>query len=191
MAVKARKRNTAMVFNPTRGLSLSGRSSVRKTTARKNPTRTAAAVKANPHILRRRVHRRNNPATASGLLVAAVMAGVGITFFDVISNKLLPASSSAVVRIGVKLGGAWLFQSSMAAKIPVLGKHKNDIALVLAAAAAVDALKLWVLPIVSSAVGNLTGNALLLVAPPAQVADGTTGNIYGNSAPAWNRPRYA
>jgi hypothetical protein len=102
----------------------------------------------------------------------------------VIATKVIP-QTSPLVRVGVKFGGAWFFQSSLGSKIPVLGKHKNDIALVLAVAGAVDLMKLYVLPLVSSAVGNLTGGNVLLLAPQAQVGsgDGTTGNIYGNAWP--------
>jgi hypothetical protein len=179
-----RKVRTAMVHNPNRGLSIGGRTSVRKPAARrKNPVRKTVTAKANP-FKRRRVARRNNPSTASGLLVAAVMAGVGVSLFDVIATKVIP-QTSPLVRVGVKFGGAWFFQSSLGSKIPVLGKHKNDIALVLAVAGAVDLMKLYVLPLVSSAVGNLTGGNVLLLAPQAQVGsgDGTTGNIYGNAWP--------
>jgi len=186
-----RKANTAMVFNPNRGLSRS--LTVRKTAARKNPVRKLALAKTNPSRKRRSVRRRNNPATASGLLVAAVMAGVGVSLFDVMATRLIP-QSSPLVRIGVKLGGAWLFQSSIGAKIPVLGKHKNDIALVLAVSGVVDAVKLWVLPIVSGAVSNLTNNALVLVQPPANAGsiaagDATTGGIYPTAA--YPRTAYA
>lgn len=122
------------------------------------------------------VRRRRNPATTQGLLVAAVMAGVGVSIFDVVTARMIP-QGSVVVRAGVKLGGAWLFQSRLGSKVPLLGKYKNDIALVLAVAGVMDLMKLYVFPLVSNAVGSV---GLL----PA--GDDTTGNIYGNSyaAPA-------
>lgn len=174
-----------MVFNPNRGLSIGGRRTVRKTaSARKNPVRTAA--KANPRKTRRRsVRRRNNPASVTGLVVTAVMAGIGVSLFDVIATRVVPQTSS-LVRAGVKLGGAWLFQSSLGAKVPVLGKYKNDIALVLAVSGVVDLMKLYVLPVVSSAVGSILPGAAGLLAAPA--ADDGIGNIYGTAVPQsnWN-----
>lgn len=169
-----------MVFNPSRSLSIGG--------VKRNPTkkrrRTRTRRRANPVALRTSARQRNpvrrrNPSTASGLLVAAVMAGLGVSLFDVITTKVIP-QNSALIRIGVKFGGAWLFQSNMASKFPVIGKYKNDIALVLTVAGVVDAFKLWVLPIVSSTVGNLTGGTVQLLNAPAG-DDGTTGNIYGNA----------
>jgi hypothetical protein len=183
-----RKANTAMVFNPSRSLSVGGRSTVRRAASRKNPSRKTTAL-TNPRRKRHAAHhtrRRRNPATGGGLFVAAFMAAVGVSLFDIIANKTIP-QSSPLVRVGVKLGGAWLFQSSVGSKIPFLGKHKNDIALVLAVAGGVDLLKLYVLPIVSQAVGNLTGgNVVLFPAPAAAQGDGTTAGIYGN-APAYRQ----
>jgi hypothetical protein len=120
--------------------------------------------------------RRRNPSTASGLLVAAVMAGVGVTVFDIVATRVAP-QSSALVRTGIKLGGAYLFQSQLGAKIPILGRHRNDIALVLAVAGVVDLLKLYVLPIVSQTMANVG----LISVPSLTNGDGTTGNIYGNA----------
>jgi hypothetical protein len=120
--------------------------------------------------------RRRNPSTASGLLVAAVMAGIGVTVFDVVATRIAP-QSSALVRTGIKLGGAYLFQSQLGAKIPILGRHRNDIALVLAVAGVVDLLKLYVMPIVSQTMAN----AGLISVPSLTSGDGTTGNIYGNA----------
>lgn len=168
-----------MVFNPSRSLSIGG---VRRTTnptrkrrpgrRRRNPIVKAAARRRNP------IRRKSNPVTAQGLLVAAVMAGIGVSLFDVITTRVIPQSSS-IVRAGVKLGGAWLFQSSLGAKVPLLGKYRNDIALVLAVSGVVDLMKLYVLPLVSQTVGQLTGGNLLLVAPDA--GEQTLGNIYGNA----------
>lgn len=171
-----RKTNTALVHNPSRGLSLgSGRRSPVRKAARRNPARKSAALKANPSR-RRRVVRRSNPATFGGLLVASVMAGLGVSLFDVVTSKLLP-QGSPLVRIGVKAGGAYLLQSKLGSSIPVLGKYKNEIALVLGVSAVVDAMKLWVLPVVTQAFGNVTN---LLVAAPAaaQVSDGNVAGLY-------------
>lgn len=177
-----RKANTAMVYNPSRGLSIGGarRTSVRRSAARKNPRRITAAarVKANP--ARRRFRRRSNPITSvSALLFSAVMAGIGVSVFDVATTRFLPQQSAAL-RIGIKAGGAWAV-NSYGSKLPILGKYKSEIALVLLTSAAVDAMKLWVLPLITQAVPSLN----LLVAAPAagSVAGdaGTTGNLYGNA----------
>lgn len=197
MATKTRRKaNTAMVFNPSRGLSIGGRSTVRRA-ARKNPVKTAAV--ANPRHKKRHHRRRRNPASTlrvmnpsglGGLVVAAVMAGVGVSLFDIVTSRVLPQTSS-LVRTGVKFGGAFLFQSSIGGKIPIIGKYKNDIALVLAVAGMVDLMKLYVLPIVSQAVGNITGNALQLVAPPAAtpLTDTTLGGVYSPRPASWNQAR--
>ena len=177
---KTRKAKTAMVFNPNRGLSIGGRSSVRKSSKARttNPTRKIAA-KANPR--RKSVRRRRNPATTTGLVVTAVMAGIGVTIFDVLTTKVVPFTSP-LIRVATKLGGAWLFQSSLGSKVPVIGKYKNDIALVLAVSAVIDLGKLYVLPAIAPFTGGLlsAGSTQLLDAP---AADGMA-NIYGSSPTA-------
>lgn len=105
--------------------------------------------------------------------MAAVFAGLGVSLFDFATSKFLP-QQSAVFRAGVKLGGAWLFQSKLGNSVPVLGKYKNDIALVLAVLGVVDLFKLYLFPMVAS----VAGSAGLLI--PAGEGD-TTGNIYGNA----------
>jgi len=185
MATK-RKANTALVHNPSRRLTIGGAKKVnpvrrkRRSSARgrrRNPIAVSSARRRNPV-------RRSNPATVQGLLVAAVMAGVGVSIFDVIAQRFVPASSG-VVRAGVKLGGAWLFQSNLGSKVPVLGKYKNDIALVLAVSGVVDLMKLYVFPVVASTAASFG----LMAGPPViqiGAGDETTGNIYGNAHnPAW------
>lgn len=172
------KPKTALVYNPARRLSIGG-SKVnpqrrKKRARRRNPVR-AVARKANPSIFT----RRRNPASASGLLVAAVMAGIGVSLFDAITTRVVPQNSS-LIRAGVKLGGAWLFQSNLGSKVPLLGKYRNDIALVLAVSGVVDLMKLYVLPLVSQTVSNF---GLIAVPAAAPVTDGTTAGIYGNAYP--------
>lgn len=183
MATKTRRKaNTAMVFNPNRGLSIGGRRSVRKTaSARKNPVRKATV---NPRR-KRSVRRRHNPASVTGLVVTAVMAGIGVSLFDVLAKNVIPQTSS-LVRVGTKFGGAWLFQT-WGGKIPVIGKHKNDIALVLAVSGVVDLVKLYVLPAVAPTLNSLTGGAVNLL--PAPAAD-DLGNIYGTASPQSNWTAY-
>ena len=183
MATKTRRKaNTALVFNPARRLSIGG--------ARVNPTkkRRRSRRRRNPIVktaaFRRRsnpVRRRSNPSTTGGLVAAAVMAGIGVSLFDVVSTRIMPQSSS-LVRAGVKFGGAFLFQSRIGSKIPFLGKYKNDIALVLAVAGVVDVMKLYVLPLVTQTAASIG----LVSGPLLQVGagDDTTGNIYGNAYPA-------
>lgn len=171
------KQKTALVYNPSRRLTISGSRAnpVKKRIRQRSAGSRSVVKKHNPTLPT--VHRRRNPSTASGLLVAAVMAGIGVSIFDLAATRLLP-QQSAVIRAGVKLGGAWLFQSNLGSKIPLLSKHKNDIALVLAVAGVVDLMKLYVFPLVSGVTSNL------LVAVPAQLpaaSDDTTGNIYGNA----------
>lgn len=186
MATKTRRRktNTAMVFNPNRGLSIGGRSTVRRS-AKRNPVRKKRALVANSRHKRRRVSRRRNPITnVSQLLVTAFMAGIGVSIADVVIQKVMP-QQSAIVRIGGKAGVAWLI-NNYGQKIPVLGNYKTEIALVLLVSAVMDASKLWVLPIVSQAVGNLTGNALNLVQLPATAADDSSlAGVYPRQAYAY------
>ena len=179
-----RKSNTALVFNPSRSLSIGG--SRRRT----NPTRKRRRRRHLSHRRRRNpiakmvaprrrrnpIRRRRNPSTASGLLVAAVFAGIGVSIFDVVTTRMIP-QNSALVRAGVKLGGAWLFQSNIGSKVPVLGKYRQDIALVLAVSGVVDLMKLYVFPLVASAAGSVG----LMMPAPLDAGDGTTGNIWGNA----------
>lgn len=176
---KRRKANTAMVFNPAgRSLTINGsrrRTAKRRTTKRRNPVTAVARRRSNPVA-----RRRSNPATVTGLLVTAVMAGIGVSLFDQVTSRLVP-QSSAVIRAGVKLGGAWLFQSPLGAKVPVLGKYKNDIALVLAVFGVVDLMNLYVLPVVAGAVSSIGGGSL--IAAP----DDSTAGVYGaQGVPVWS-----
>jgi hypothetical protein len=143
------KKNTALVHNPTRKLNVGSTRSnpVKKRKRRKNPTVTKK-VNASSH--RRRSRRRSNPANISGLIAAALVAGIGVSLFDILTTRFLP-QTNALVRVGTKLGGAYLFQSSFGNKIPILGKFKNEIALVLAVSGVVDLFQLYVLPVVNSA----------------------------------------
>lgn len=179
-----KKAKTALVLNPAgRSLSIGGsrrtsnpvRRRRRKSAApsrrrRRNPIATQAVTRR-----RNPIRRRRNPASTSGLVVAAVFAGLGVSLFDVATSTILP-NQSALIRAGVKLGGAYLFQSKLGNSVPLLGKYKNDIALVLAVSGVVDLFKLYLFPLVASAAGSV---GLLIPAPTAE--DDTTGNIYGNA----------
>ncbi|MDM7920998.1 MAG: hypothetical protein QUS14_01760 [Pyrinomonadaceae bacterium] len=129
---------------------------------------------------RRNPIRRRNPSSVSGLLVAAVMAGVGVSIFDVVASRFAP-QNSALVRSGVKLGGAYAFQT-WGSKVPVLGKYKNEIALVLAVSGVVDLMKLYVFPVVAS-----TAASIGLGGGMSQISEGDAqlAGLYGNAAPAW------
>lgn len=184
---KTRKARTALVYNPAgRKLTINGSrrrtTTKRRSTKRRNPGTVTAIAKRNP--TRRITRRRSNPASVSGLLVTAVMAGVGVSLFDVITTRVVP-QSSALVRAGVKLGGAWLFQSNLGSKVPLLGKYKNDIALVLAVSGVVDLMKLYVLPLVAPALGSLG-----IGAGPTLIADPNAGNTAGlwDGSPYGNAP---
>ena len=111
-----------------------------------------------------------------GLLTAAVFAGIGVSLFDVITSRVVP-NSSGLVRTGVKAGGAWAI-ATWGGKFPLLGKYRNEIALVLLTSAAIDLMKLYVFPLVAGAAGSV---GLLIPASAIDSTDGTTGNIYGNS----------
>lgn len=182
---KTRKARTALVYNPAgRKLTINGsrrrRTTTKRRTKRRNPGTVTAIAKRNP--TRRITRRRSNPASVSGLLVTAVMAGVGVSLFDVITTRVVP-QSSALVRAGVKLGGAWLFQSNLGSKVPLLGKYKNDIALVLAVSGVVDLMKLYVLPLVAPALGSLGIGA----GSPTLIADaGTSAGLWDNASPYGN-----
>ena len=188
-------KKTALVFNPSRGLSLGGRSRVRKSTARRNPVKKAAVAKVNP--AKRRVHRRRrNPVSSvTGLIVTAVMAGIGVSLFDVAATRVIPQTSS-LVRIGVKLGGAYAIRS-FGRSVPVLGKYKDEIALVLLTSAAVDGMKLYLLPLITPVlssvglIGNGSGQSQLVDPPAGQ--DGTTSGLWNNSyaTGGWDSPNFS
>lgn len=167
-----------MVYNPSRRLSIGG---AKKSNPVRRKRRASSRRRRNPvKAIARRSNpvRRRNPSTTTGLLVAAVMAGVGVSIFDLIATRFAP-SSSAIVRAGVKLGGAYAFQN-WGRKVPVLGKYNQEIALVLGVAGVVDLMKLYVFPLVSSTAASigLLGNSHLV---QIGEGDGTTGNIYGNA----------
>ena len=183
-----RKPNTALVFNPSRGLSMV--ESSKKPAARKtNPVRPAApkAVVENP---RKRKRRRNpaagnysllqNPATGvGGLFAASLFAGGAITLVDLGLRRLAP-QASPVVQIMLKGGLALAFQSPLGNKLPFgFAKYKNDIALVLGVMAAAQAISLWVIPQVTVFANQITGGVSNLLAPlntpAATVPAGTMG----------------
>ena len=184
MATKRRKRNTALVLNPA-GRSLSIGGSRRTNPARRRRRRRAVGRRRNPVMLKSVARRRRNPirrkrnpiTNVTGLVTAAVFAGLGVSLFDVISSRVLP-NSAGLMRTGVKAGAAWAI-SNWGNKLPVLGKYRNEIALVLLTSAAIDVMKLYVFPLVAGAAGSV---GLLIPAAAVQNAgDGTTGNVYGNS----------
>lgn len=181
------------VHNPSRGLSLrGGRSTVRRARS-KNPTARRPAVRAaavNPK--RRRSRRRRNPsglsgllrnpASGGGLIVTAFMAGVAVSLYDAITLRVIP-QTSPLVRVATKFGGALFFQSAYGSKVPLLGKYKNDVALVLAVAGMIDLTKLYILPAIQPAINQLSGGLTNLLPAPqaAPPSNATLGSIYGNA----------
>lgn len=165
-----KKAKTAMVFNPSGGRSLTINGARRK--ASKRPVAKSIAKKRNPVARRRR-----NPITStSALIVTAAMAGVGVSLFDVAATYLVPNTSS-LVRVGVKVGGAWAI-NSYGQKLPLLGKYKTEIALVMLTSAAIDLMKLYLFPVVARAANSfgLGGGPALVAAPD----DETTSGLWGD-----------
>ena len=175
MAVRKKKRtarkSTALVVNPARSLTLKG---ARKMAVRKRKTnvakrRTYKRRKPNPRAkkrvyrrrkanpVKRRVYRRRkNPSSVSGLMGAALIAGVGITLFDAGMSRLAP-NQNVIMRAGIKLGAAWIIQGKVGSSIPIFGKYKKEIALVLAVMGVSDLAKAYLIPLLSQAAGNVTG----------------------------------
>lgn len=178
-----RKANTALVFNPNRGRTLTAsnpkKTVKRRVAKRRNPVQKTTVSRSAS------VPRRSNPSTASGLLMAAVAAGIGVSAFDYIASRLLPVSSP-LVGTALKFGGAFAFQSSLGAKVPFLGKYKNDIALVLAVSGAIDLMRMYVFPIVGRAVGSVVAPAL----PAAPAAGAAVAGGDGTTAGFPNAARY-
>ena len=117
--------------------------------------------------------RKRNPiGSITGLVSAAVMAAVGVSIFDVVAMKVAPAQQG-LMRTGIKAAGAWAVMS-YGNKIPILGKYKSEIALVLATAAAIDVLKIYVFPMVAQVANGVVPNLI-------PTGDDTTAGIYGNA----------
>jgi hypothetical protein len=174
-----RKTNTALVYNPSRKLTV-GKTSTQSNPVKKRRTRRKNPIvtkKVNASSHRRRSSRRRNPTGISGLVAAALVAGIGVSLFDILTTRFLP-QGNALVRVGVKLGGAYLFQSAFGSKVPILGKYKNEIALVLAVSGVVDLFHLYAMPLINSATGGflVTAQAPQMVAVPA--ADGMGDDYY-------------
>lgn len=171
-----RKAKTALVFNPSgRQLSINGsrsRSKVKRRGKRRNPVAVKAVAR------RRNPNRKSNPINSVTALVAtAAMAGIGVSLFDVAATYLIPSSSS-LVRVGVKAGGAWAL-NEYGKRIPVLGAYHKEIALVVLTSAAIDLFKLYLFPVVAKAASSFG-----LAAAPAPVLsaapdDGGVAGFYG------------
>ena len=172
---KARKAKTALVFNPSgRQLSINGS---RRRTVKSRSKRRSNPVAAKAVTRRRNPRRKSNPITsATALIATAAMAGVGVSLFDVAATYLLPNASS-LVRVGVKVGGAWAL-NEYGAKLPVLGKYRSEIALVVLTSAAIDLMKLYLFPVVAKAANSfgLVGSGPSLTAAPD---DGGVSGFYG------------
>lgn len=176
MSTLAKRKNTRMVINPSRGgVLIGGRRVSSKATARKNPTARTAA-KTNP---RRRTRRRRNPATfsrslfsnpSSSALVGAMFAGAGFSLLNLGLARVVP-SASPVIQIAIKLGAGFLVQS-FGSKVPVLGKYKDGVAFLCFALAAKEAVDMWVLPTVSRTIGQIGGGITnVLIPAPANVTE--------------------
>lgn len=179
MATKRRKTNTALVLNPA-GRSLSIGGSRRVNPSRKR--RRSAGRRRNPVSLKQASSRRRNPVRKfnpisgiTGLVTAAVFAGLGVSLFDVLTSRF---SGSGWIRTGVKAGGAWA-SWQWGSKLPILGKYKNEIALVLLTSAAIDLMKLYVFPLVAGAAGSV---GLLIPAAAVDAGDDSMSGVYGSSA---------
>lgn len=176
MATKsiARRKTTSYVHNPSGGRALTvgkrrknaaaKRSTAKKVVARKRVRRNPVPT---PVVSRRRRNPRlSNPMDGIGkLLSTALFASAGVVLFDVISNKLLPASFSAPIRIAVK-AGAGLAVAQYGKSLPVIGAYSKEIGLVLVTLAGVDALSTYVLPTVYGAFGSMQQP----VAAPAELS---------------------
>jgi len=174
------KSNTAMVYNPARKLTVGGASRTaspvtKRRKRRSNNPAPKKVVNASSH--RRRRPRRTNPANMSGLIAAALVAGVGVSLFDILTTRFLP-QTSAMVRVGVKLGGAYAFQSSLGSRIPILGAYKNEIALVLAVSGVVDLFQMYVLPMLYQFTGGYLVPAVAAVQPVQAIPAGEMGDDY-------------
>lgn len=179
-----RRVNTALVLNPNRGLTV-GRGSVRKSASRRsNPTRRKVAVAArvmNNPKRRRRHARRRNPSSTFGQLTAAALTALGFTGLDIIAGRVLPASQSLWARVIGKVGLGLAVQH-FGGSIPLVGKHKNEIALVFFVLGLSDLVRAFVVPPVNQVINQYTGLSLLppAPAPAAAASDGTTqGIVYG------------
>lgn len=172
-----RKANTALVYNPSRGLSIGGRSTVRRASKTNPSTRRETAAVANPRPKKRTVtrhRRRHNPASTGGWLMASLMTALGASLLDIATGKLLPPTSQ-LIGAGIKLGIALGIQT-YGQKIPVFGQYKSEIALVVGVLGFKDLINLYLLPVVN----GFTGNLLQVVPAPAamQQVDPTLAGIY-------------
>jgi hypothetical protein len=185
MTKTKRKANTALVYNPARGLSLGSRTTRRASARKANPVKRTAV--ANPRK-RRTTRRRRNPVSlfsnpSGSALMGAVFAGLGFSLLDLGLSRIVP-SASPIIQIGTKVAAGFLVQT-FGSKVPVLGKYKDGVAFLLFGLAAKQAADYWLLPTVRSFTGQITGGLqnVLMPAPASVTVAETMGGIVRRTRP--------
>jgi hypothetical protein len=135
---RRKRRNTSSVAKSATGATVNSK---RRRSRRRNSAATGMrrAAPKTVNARRRGGRRRGNPSQVTSLFSAAAFTAVGVNLFDTGLNMLLPPGNP-LFRVGAKLGGAYVI-ATHGRKLPIIGKHADTIALVVAVLGLND---LWV-----------------------------------------------
>lgn len=196
----ATKKNTSLVKNTARQVTLKGNAA--KPATRRNTTKTNAARHHRPVRSKRRSYRHNSAATATAGLLAAFGGALVINSFDMVINRFVP-SLSGMLRTVSKFGLGFLV-GMYGEKIPLVKGFAPTIRNALYLAGALDVVGTYLMPKITELLSNSITTVTNAIAPAAtvvatapvtnkatgelgrvlQLSNGSTVEVYGG-APNW------
>lgn len=162
------KKNTALVKNTARQVTLKGNAAKPKT----NRATSRATATKKPVKSKRRNYRRNSAATASAGLLAAFGGALVINSFDLLINRFAP-NVSGMLRTVAKFGGGFLV-GMYGAKMPLIGSFAPTIRNALYLAGALDIVGTYLMPKVTELLSSGVSSVTNAISTPAVVATTTT-----------------
>lgn len=185
MATAATKRNTSLVKNPARQVTLKGNTAKRTNALTRNRSKKRAVV-AKKQVRSKRRYRRN-PAMGGALdgLLPALIGAVGINLFDLGVNTVAP-NLSATIRTGAKFFAGFAFKA-WGRRIPVIGAYSGTIGNALYLAAGLDIVATYVMPSIAGLIATAKTQVSGLLGNGA-VQTGTATDGQGNIGAMYQLP---
>lgn len=207
MAAAKQKRNTALVKNTSRAVTLKGNAAKSTAVKRNNAKKQAVVAKKTVHSKRRFRRNSGSPSVFAGVF-GAFAGATAINLFDLGVNSVFP-NISPTIRTGAKFasGFAMLMWGS---KISFLRSYAGLIGNSLIFAGALDLVGTYLMPILTDWVNKGVSSVSSLVSPSQVVSTTTTQDtatgqmgtayqlrngsrveVYNNRRPVWqNRFAY-